>query len=161
MRAQQRGSPFGGRFAPAWALSSGNRAGMLATLHALDSLGHERVRMLGDEGSRTIIAVDAALVVGDSTGALLRLRFATDTILPILYHSSTGASVGGMIFQPLTAPRMMLQRAELADALGFPDEARAWYTRVLDLWAEADPELQPIVAGIRAARDRLPTPAVR
>ena len=147
--------PIGFRFGPAWALSSGNRTGMIATLHILDSLGHARVRMLGDEGSTTVIAADAALAIGDSAGALGRLRFATDTILPLLYNSVTGTSVGGMVVKALMAPRMMLQRAELAAALGFPEEARTWYARVLDLWAEADPELQPIVARIRAARDRL------
>ena len=111
--------------------------------------------MLGDEGSTTAIAADAAMAIGDSAGALGRLRFATDTILPLLYNSVTGTSVGGMVLKALMAPRMMLQRAELAAALGFPEEARTWYARVLDLWAEADPELQPIVARIRAARDRL------
>jgi len=51
---------------------------------------------------------------------------------------------------------MMLQRADLAAALGFPDEARAWYARVLDLWSDADSEFQPTVARIRAAVSRLP-----
>jgi hypothetical protein len=48
----------------------------------------------------------------------------------------------------------MLMRADLAAGLGFPDEARTWYARVLDLWADADPELQPTVARIRAALAR-------
>jgi hypothetical protein len=50
----------------------------------------------------------------------------------------------------------MLLRADLAAALGFRDESRLWYTRVLDLWAEADPELQPTVTRIRAALGALP-----
>lgn len=48
-------------------------------------------------------------------------------------------------------PRMMLMRADLALAAGQRDEARVWYGRVLDLWAEADAELQPTVARIRAS----------
>jgi hypothetical protein len=53
---------------------------------------------------------------------------------------------------------MMLQRADLAAAVGFPDEARTWYTRVLDLWAEGDPELQPTVTRIRRALHALGSP---
>ena len=34
---------------------------------------------------------------------------------------------------------------------GSRDEAHTWYARVLDLWADADPELQPTVTRIRAA----------
>ena len=51
----------------------------------------------------------------------------------------------------LFAPRMRLMRADLAAAAGQREEARARYAKVLDLFLEADPELQPTVARIRAA----------
>ncbi len=44
---------------------------------------------------------------------------------------------------------MMMWRADLAAKLGYPDEARVWYTRMLDLWADADPELEPTVQRMR------------
>ena len=46
---------------------------------------------------------------------------------------------------------MMLLRADLAFAAGKRDEARVWYRRVLDLWSQADPEMQPTVDRIKAA----------
>ena len=58
----------------------------------------------------------------------------------------------------LFVPRMMLLRADLAAALGYPGEARTWYARMLDLWSEADAELQPTVARIRAAYTALGPP---
>lgn len=39
----------------------------------------------------------------------------------------------------------------MAAAAGQRDEAGKWYRRVLDLWSNADPELQPTITRIRAA----------
>ena len=64
--------------------------------------------------------------------------------------------VGG--WSVLALPRVMLLRADLAAALGSPAEARTWYTKVLSLWSNADPELQPTVARIRSAIAALPPP---
>ena len=47
-------------------------------------------------------------------------------------------------------PGMMLLRADLAASAGQRDEAGKWYRRVLDLWSDADPELQPQVSFARA-----------
>ena len=149
-------SPAGTRFTAAEALTSRDRQLITGTLAFLDSLSRARLHMLGDESGSTIIAVDLALAVGDSSGALARLRFAGDTILPNLYTSTLGVGIGGMVVKALAAPRIMLLRADLAAALGFPQEARTWYMRVLDLWAEADPELQPTVTRIRSALAALP-----
>jgi hypothetical protein len=52
----------------------------------------------------------------------------------------------------------MLIRAELEAALGSRNDARVWYDRVLSLWSDADAELQPTVARIRAARAALGPP---
>ena len=70
--------------------------------------------------------------------------------MPGLAH----VSVDGQDFadwQYLTMPRMILLRADLAMALGQRDEARTWYSRLLDLWSDADPELQPTVTRVKAA----------
>ena len=47
---------------------------------------------------------------------------------------------------------MMMLRADLTAAAGHCEEATAWYDRVLDLWSEADAEVQPTVQRIKAAR---------
>lgn len=148
-------APSSYRLVVAEALAAHDGAKMTEALRYLDSTSRARLRMFGDEGSLTIIAADGALAMGDSVGALARLRFATDSILPFQYNSGTGVSAAGLYFKPLAAPRVMLQRADLEAAIGSPADAKLWYGRVLDLWADADPELQPTVARIRAARERL------
>jgi len=81
-------------------------------------------------------------------------RFFVDTSMAFMSISST--LVQGLVptFGPALWPRMMLKRADLAAAAGYRDEARTWYAKVLDLWADADPELQPTIARIRAALKR-------
>ncbi len=39
---------------------------------------------------------------------------------------------------------------QLFERQGQPDSAAAYYARVVDLWRDADPELQPMVADARA-----------
>jgi len=51
--------------------------------------------------------------------------------------------------------RMMRLRADLAAAAGSREEARLWYDRVIDLWANADEEMQPELHRMRAARAAL------
>lgn len=148
-------APSSYRLVVAEALAAHDRAKMTGALRYLDSTSRARLRMFGDEGSLTIIAADGALAMEDSVGALARLRFATDSILPFQYNSGTGVAGAGLYYKPLAAPRVMLYRADLEAAIGSPAEAKLWYGRVLDLWGDADPELQPTVARIRAARDRL------
>jgi hypothetical protein len=73
-----------------------------------------------------------------------------DSVMPAITRLTTNlAYLPG--WSVLLAPRMMLQRADLAAALGNADEARTWYMKVLDLWSNADPELQPTVSRIRGA----------
>jgi hypothetical protein len=38
---------------------------------------------------------------------------------------------------------------------GNPDRAVEWYGRFVDLWSEADPELQPVVRDVQARIQRL------
>src|SRR5262249_10192992 len=103
-----------------------------------------------DDQATSVIAADAALALHDSVAALRLTRQFVDSVMPAILRLT--AAIGSVPGWPiLFAPRMMLQRADLAAALGLLDEARIWYARVLDLWAEADPELQPTVVRIRAA----------
>jgi serine/threonine-protein kinase len=50
---------------------------------------------------------------------------------------------------------MMLERARIAERLGDRATARKYYQFVVQAWLHADPELQPVVAGARAALARL------
>jgi TolB-like protein len=150
--------PFGFRFEPAWALANHDPGALRASIGDMDSTSRARVSVLSFENSSAAIALDASLALGDSAGALRLARFATDTVLPVLYNSAVGPGAGAVFYGPLMAPRLMLRRAELEAAIGSRDEARVWYDRVLDLWAEADAELQPAIARIRAARAALGSP---
>jgi hypothetical protein len=62
---------------------------------------------------------------------------------------------GNTFVQPLV-PRAMVLRADLAAALGQRDEARLWYQRFLDFWANADPDFQPLVERVRKSLAALP-----
>ena len=100
------------------------------------------------------MSAEAYIAAHDSTAALKITRWFTESVMPAMSRVSTnGDTDDEMGF--LLVPRMMLQRADLAAALGFPEEARTWYLRVLDLWAQADPELHPTIARIRDAVARL------
>jgi tetratricopeptide (TPR) repeat protein len=52
-------------------------------------------------------------------------------------------------------PLALLHLARAEEARGNPDGAVRAYRRLLDLWADADPELQPQVESVRAALARL------
>ena len=147
-------APFGFRFEAAYGIATANMDSLRANVKFLDSLSHARFAGTSDDQMTAVIGADAALAMHDSATALRMARYFTDSLLPALERSSTGISFleGWRI---LFVPRMMLQRADLAAAMGFPAEARTWYARVLDLWAGADPELQPTVTRIRAAMTKL------
>jgi eukaryotic-like serine/threonine-protein kinase len=55
----------------------------------------------------------------------------------------------------LWLPGVLQRLARLHEAAGNEDAAARHWTRLLELWAEADPELQPQVAATRAALERL------
>lgn len=89
----------------------------------------------------------------DLVVALQQVRRVLDSALSqVPFVATMGSGFGGFA---LLFPRAMLQRAELAAALGFRDEARVWYKRFLDLWAKPDPEFQPAIARVRAAYQAL------
>ena len=147
--------PVGFRFDAAYGVARGDADSLRAGRSYLDSLSRVRFAATRDEQLTSVIGADAALALRDSVTALRMTREFTDSVMPALVRSTTG-----MVFltgwRMLFAPRMMLQRADLAAAMGQPAEARIWYAKVLDLWANADPELQPTVSRIRAAMAKLP-----
>lgn len=141
----------GFRFMPARAIVLGDTALLRTAVKYLDSLSHARTATVSDDQATSVIATDAALALHDSATALRLARYYTDSVSIAVIRSSAAVNVLNTGWPLLLVPRMMLLRADLAAAMGHPEEARTWYTKVLDLWSEADPEFQPTVSRIRAA----------
>ncbi len=82
--------------------------------------------------------------MGDTTGAVRQLDRSLGALPSLsafsLLDPASAAAAG----------RAMMLRAELANARGEPAERRKWAGAVSDLWATADPPLQPAVAKMRA-----------
>jgi tetratricopeptide (TPR) repeat protein len=141
---------LGFRFGVARALARRDTALLRGSLNELDSISATRLRTVGDDQATSVIAADAALALGDTTTAMRLTRQFVDSLMPAITRMTTNvAYLSG--WTVLLAPRMMLQRADLAAALGFREEARTWYEKVLDLWSGADSELQATVTRIRTA----------
>ena len=144
-----RGTSVAGfRFFVPFFFARGDTARVRAIARWTDSLSARYFMAGSDDQGMSIQAVEAALVLRDSATALRGTRWFVDSLMPPMNRMSTSLDDE---WGYLIIPRLMLQRADLAAALGRPDEARIWYTRMRDLWTEADPELQPAVATIRAA----------
>ena len=159
-RVPRAWSPFrtgtvgGFRFFVAYALANPDSANAPFIGAQFDSISTARVRSGENEQGISFMSAEAYLAAHDSTTALKITRWFTESVMPAMSRVSTnGDTDDEMGF--LLVPRMTLQRADLAAALGFPEEARTWYLRVLDLWAQADPELHPTIARIRDAVARL------
>jgi tetratricopeptide (TPR) repeat protein/TolB-like protein len=115
------------------------------------------------EGSRTYMINELALftsaklyvLIGDSASALRVLRFAIDSMdqRQLLNRRN------GNFWIPTRPVQRMVMRGELAAALGYPEEAAKWLDRVIDLWAEAEPEWQVVVSRLRTLRAGLKLPA--
>lgn len=58
-------------------------------------------------------------------------------------------------FRSTTLGPALERIAQIHDELGRLDEAAAYYSRFADLWADADPELQPRVAAARARAEEI------
>ena len=122
-----------------------------AAASQLEALARENVATGTYDPGYTTIAVQGYLALHDSAAALTATRFFVDTAMarsPLIIRLIPNVP---MLTLTGTWPRMMLLRADLAAAAGKKDEARLWYGRVLDLWADADPELQPVIAHIRSS----------
>lgn len=147
--------PAGFRFRLGYLIQKPDTATLHFFQYALDSVAHARVWSGADEQGISVVATEVHLIANDSLRALRSARFAVDTALPMLNRLGTGAGPDDSPWSILLVPRMMLLRADLAAALGFVDEARTWYARVLDLWSAADVELQPTIARIRTTQATL------
>jgi hypothetical protein len=137
--------------AAARAAALGDTATLRAAARRLDSLS--RTPTGASDAAAPMVAAEIYLVLRDSLAALQQVRRALDSLLPTTPFAATMSSGFGGV--TLLYPRAMRQRAELAAALGFRDEARVWYQRFLELWVKPDPEFQPAVARVRAAYQAL------
>ena len=138
------------RLLPAMALAAHDTAALRRAALKLEAYMHGLVDAGdADLAGTGIVAVDAFTLLRDSTHALEVARFMVDSAIPkgILFATLGNDWPGS----PVLWPRAMLQRADLAAALGFRDEAHIWYARLLDLWADADAEMQPTIVRIRSA----------
>jgi len=112
---------------------------------------HDDVANVSTDFGFSLVAANLYLVLHDSVSALRAVRFFVDSAMT--FQSVAANGIGGLSNFVGSAfwPRAMLLRADLAVAAGQREEAKKWYGRVLDLWADADPELAPTVARIRTA----------
>lgn len=94
-------------------------------------------------GCRSHVAYEIARAredMGDADGAIAWYRRSIEQPDPDRIHNT------------IEVPRALQRLAELYDARGDVEQAAAYYVRFIELWRNADPELQPQV---RAARARL------
>ena len=136
---------------PAWAITRGDTEALRRSALELDSMSRARVAGGNPENGASAIAAEAYLALHDTVSAMRMARFAVDSVMPITPIFVPLDLTSSMPSRSVLWPRMMLVRADLAAALGLKDEARTWYTRVVELWATSDAELQPTITRIRAA----------
>lgn len=140
------------KLGPAIALARGDTARLRAAARVLDSLEQSVVATAGSDSGFALIAADAYLVLRDSLAALRVLRLALDNAMRTTALFPLSNAQNNEIY---IMPRMMLLRADLARALNYRDEARAWYERFAALWATASPAFQPLVERARRAAAEL------
>lgn len=140
------------RSAPAIAALRQDSAAMRRAARSLDSLSSVyRANLVPDTGA-ALAAAEAYLAVRDSALALQMTRRWLDSIAP--FTPAIAGQAQGTLVQPLLS-RAMVQRADLAAALGRPDEARVWYDRALSFWSAVDADVQPLVDRVRKSRAAL------
>ena len=139
------------------ALAAHDTAMLRRAAAALEAFARQRTAS-GLLDTRSVVAAYAYLALGDSSSALRMARFFVDSSMARMSIASNFITgLVPVVGAPLW-PRMMLMRADLAAAAKQTEEAAKWYDSVLSLWANADTELQPEVARIRAARAKLQAP---
>ena len=141
-------SPAGLRFFAAYALSKHDTSTTRLFARFLDSLGTASRRSGNDDFAVPLHTSELYLALGDSIAAMQSTRVFADSTMTVLSRTST--SNDDWEWPYLLAPRMMKQRGDLAMRLGYMEEARTWYERVLSLWSDADPEFKPEVTRIRS-----------
>jgi TolB-like protein len=141
-------------YAPAVALSRGDTASLRAAAIVLDSISRGRAAAARNEDGSTVVGTEAFLALGDSVAALRMVRRLTDSTLQLSGIEAVMSGTGGSAV--MLWPRAILLRADLEAAKGDKQVARDYYTSFLALWSRADAEFAPLLARVRAARDRLP-----
>ena len=119
--------------------------GLRKATRRLDSLSTVFAAALVPDTGVTLVAAEGYLALRDTVSALRMTRRWLDSIATF---SALILASGNTLAQPLI-PRAMIMRADLAAALGQKDEAQLWYKRLLDLWARAEPEFQPLIEHVK------------
>jgi tetratricopeptide (TPR) repeat protein len=79
----------------------------------------------------------------------------TDTAV-VLYEQALNLPIlGGQRYEVSWYPFVLRRLGQLHESLGHRDEAIDDYSQFIDLWKDADPELQPQVEAAREALARL------
>ncbi len=78
-----------------------------------------------------------------------------DSALAHLERYLSAPDIGRWNWDPAFRPWVLLRAGDLATQLGKPQLAVQRYTQFVDLWRNADPDLQPIVRDVRAKLARL------
>ena len=123
----------------------------------MEQSARENISLYLPEFGWSIISAQGYLAVKDTASALRVVRFFVDTAMAFTPMSQNVVTGVVTIGASSLWPRAMLLRADLAMAKGLKGEARIWYLRVLDLWANADKELQPTIDRIKAALVKIDT----
>ena len=144
-----RQTPVGLRFFVSYAIMRNDSAYLRVMAKFVDSVALAAHRAGNDDLGIPASVSEAYLALGDSANAMRTVRWATDSSLAVQARNSS--SNDGWDWPYLAAPRVMRLRADLAAKLGFAEEARTWYEKVISLWADADPELKPEVDRMRTA----------
>ncbi len=145
------------RFAIARLMLAKDTAKLREWARSYELNSHDNVANANQDFGFGLLAADLYLVVHDSASALRAVRFFVDSAMT--FQSVGSGGIGGLTNVVGTAfwPRAMILRADLAAVAGQRDEAKKWYARVLDLWADADADLAPTIARIRSALAALNT----
>lgn len=123
-------------------VAEGDRVGALALLRQMElQVPHAiTIRALADQSRARFLRADLEAEFGDRETAAA------------LYRSLDEAwSPWDNFYRPWLYERL----GRLAEEGGRPDEAIAWYTRFVEMWADADSELQPARDEVAARRDAL------
>jgi tRNA A-37 threonylcarbamoyl transferase component Bud32/tetratricopeptide (TPR) repeat protein len=80
---------------------------------------------------------------------------ASDSAVALFERALSTPYLNGYAYEAAWYPFVLRRLGELHESLGHRDEAKRYYGEFIDLWKDADPELQPQVEEARAALARL------
>jgi tetratricopeptide (TPR) repeat protein len=78
-----------------------------------------------------------------------------DTAVVLYEKALTLPTLGGLSYETLWYPFVLRRLGQLHESRGHREQAIDYYSQFIDLWKDADPELQPQVEEARAALARL------